>query len=107
MIILSPFRKGAIYAGSTCRGHNNPTLLVLRRASNHSPNLSPIVGKRLKKIIAETDDYFYVLVSRDDGLYCFIGARATREKCDGVGDLFVYLPKKSNTVRYDRKTKDN
>ena len=68
MIILSPFRKGAIYAGSTCRGHNNPTLLVLRRASNHSPNLSPIVGKRLKKIIAEAVDYFYGLVSRDDAI---------------------------------------
>ena len=53
-----PFLKGSNNAGFPCRGHNNPTLLVLRRASNHSPNLSPIVGKRLKKIIAETAEYF-------------------------------------------------
>lgn len=68
----SSFRKGAIYAGSTCRGHNNPTLLVLRRASNHSLNPSPIVGKGLKKIIAETADYFYVLVLRDDAMSFYI-----------------------------------
>ena len=34
-------------AGFTCKGHNLPTLLVIRRASNHSPSLPPIVGGRM------------------------------------------------------------
>ena len=51
--------------GSTLPGHNYLILLVLRRTSNHSPNLSPIVGKRLKRRIAETANSPWVLVSRD------------------------------------------
>ena len=30
-----------------CKGHIHLILLVLRRISNHSPSLSPIVGKRM------------------------------------------------------------
>ena len=35
--------------GFTLPGHNHLILLVLRRTSNHSLNLSPIVGKRLNR----------------------------------------------------------
>ena len=35
------------FAGPCPAGHNHLILLVLRRTSNHSLNLSPIVGKRL------------------------------------------------------------
>ena len=43
---------------------------ILRRASNHSPNLSPIFGKGLKFCIWENPNPSYVLVGRDFGLYC-------------------------------------
>jgi hypothetical protein len=37
------------------------------KRSIHPNQTFPYIG-RLKKIIAETDDYFYVLVKRDDAL---------------------------------------
>ena len=43
---------------------DQPTFLA-RKASNHSLNSSPIVGKELNQEVAETDDFLTVLVSRD------------------------------------------
>ena len=60
---------------------DQPTFLA-RKASNHSPNLSPIIGKRLKNIIAETDNYFYVLVSRDDAMSFYIRGEEPPERCE-------------------------
>ena len=40
------------------------------------PTPNPFLQRKwLKKIIAETADYFYVLVSRDDAIIYFIGYR--------------------------------
>jgi hypothetical protein len=41
-----------------------PRPLLPKRGTYPSPNLSPH-GERLKKLFAETDEKFYVLVSRD------------------------------------------
>ena len=41
-----------------------PRPLLPKRGTYPSPNLSPH-GERLKKFFAETDEKFYVLVSRD------------------------------------------
>ena len=38
----NPFLQGV-----ALQGHNHLILLILRRTSNHSLNLSPIIGKRL------------------------------------------------------------
>jgi hypothetical protein len=47
-----------------------PRPLLPKRGTCPSPNLSPH-GERLKKFFAETDEKFYVLVSRDDAMIYF------------------------------------
>ena len=52
---LEPLKSGGYNAGRPCRCHNHLILLVLRRTSNHSPDLSPIVGKRLNRSSCRSD----------------------------------------------------
>ena len=42
-----------------------------RTKRNIHPHQTSPYMERLKKIIAETDDYFYVLVSRDDAMILY------------------------------------
>jgi len=37
---LEPLKRGGFYAGCPCRGHNQPTFLVLRKASDHFQTLA-------------------------------------------------------------------
>ncbi len=49
--------------------YNSPApLLACKRGYLPTTKPPPDIGMRFKKIIAETADYFYVLVSRDDAM---------------------------------------
>jgi len=67
--------KGTPYwQGIALQGHNHLILLVLRRTSNHSLNLSPIFGKRLNRSACRS----YINVSSPHhrvGMFLFIAKR--------------------------------
>ena len=70
------FRKMITLCRVPLQGHNHLILLVLRRTSNHSLNLSPIVGKRLNRRMAEAAHSSTLLVSRDTRCVSYIPAAA-------------------------------